>query len=231
MEKSTKVLIFFGTTITLGVAGYFIYRALTKDSTKKLNPVDPKQPQVNNELSFDITNVDWDKKIVSFQVLLGGKTYMSEKVVWENKAFGGEFGFVGSPLYSANNKIEIVGANLPKGLVLVVKNNGENKFGKIIDFNSKTVKDYNGKNIVGDIAAAQKVISGLMNMSFFAGEDFNNVDGTPPPATFTSTQKWVYSIENGKDYCRWYDRYGKNTRTYNQPCSKSQANMYQKPTK
>jgi uncharacterized protein YodC (DUF2158 family) len=228
MDKGTKVLVFFGVTITIGVAGYFIYRALNKKSTTKLNVDNSKQPQINNELSFDITNVDWDKKIVSFQVLLGGKTYMSEKIAWEAKSFGGEFGFVGSPLYSDKNKIEIVGANLPKGLVLVVKNNGENKFGKIIDFNSKTVKDYNGKNIVGDIAAAQKVLSGLMNMSFFAGTDFSSANGTPPPTDLSLTQKWVYTVENGKDYCRWYDRYGKNTRTYNQPCSKSQANMYTK---
>ena len=51
-------------------------------------------------------------------------------------------------------------------------------------------------------------------------------DNTPPPSDFSNYQKWVYSIENGQDYCRWYDRTGKNTRTYNQPCSKSQAGMY-----
>ncbi len=53
-------------------------------------------------------------------------------------------------------------------------------------------------------------------------------DSTPPPSDFTNYQKWVYSVENGKDYCRWYDRNGKITRTYNQPCSKSQTNMYSK---
>lgn len=50
-------------------------------------------------------------------------------------------------------------------------------------------------------------------------------DNTPPP-DFSNYQKWVYSIENGKDFCRWYDRDGRNTRTYNSPCSKSQAGMY-----
>lgn len=224
MEKGTKVAIFFGTTITLGIVGYFVYRALKKPEPAK--PSLDTKPAETNALSFDITNVDWNKKIVSFRILLGDKTYMSESVTWEPKNFGGEFGFVGSPLYSEKNKIEVAGANLPKGLVLVVKNNGENKFGKIIDFNSKSVKDYNGKSIVGDIAAAQKVVSGLMNMSFFAGEDFNNADGTPPPDKYTSTQKWVYSVEAGKDYCRWYDRHGKNTQTYNQPCNKVQANMH-----
>lgn len=62
----------------------------------------------------------------------------------------------------------------------------------------------------------------------FSGKetDSKKTESTPPPMTFSNVQKWVYSVEDGKDYCRWYDRYGKNTRTYNSPCSKSQANMY-----
>lgn len=50
-------------------------------------------------------------------------------------------------------------------------------------------------------------------------------DLTPAPQ---GGQKWVYSVENGADKCRWYDRDGKNTKTYNSPCSKSQAKMYSK---
>jgi len=62
----------------------------------------------------------------------------------------------------------------------------------------------------------------------FSGKesDSKKTESTPPPMTFLNVQKWVYSIEDGKEYCRWYDRYGKNTRTYNAKCSGSQANMY-----
>lgn len=50
-------------------------------------------------------------------------------------------------------------------------------------------------------------------------------DLTPPPQ---GGQKWVSSTENGEDKCRWYDKDGRNTKTYNFPCSKSQARMYSK---
>jgi hypothetical protein len=36
---------------------------------------------------------------------------------------------------------------------------------------------------------------------------------------------WVNSIEDGKDYCRWYDNEGRNTITYNRPCTRAQAGM------
>lgn len=36
---------------------------------------------------------------------------------------------------------------------------------------------------------------------------------------------WVNSIEDGKDYCRWYDNDGRNTVTYNRPCTRAQAGM------
>lgn len=235
MEKSTKALIIVGSILTLGLVGYLVYEhnkskkakadGTPKDDKKSTGTTSTKS-KIEESLSLDITNVDWVKKLVSFRVLLGGKVYMSEKVAWEKQNFGGEFGFVGSPLYSSSNQIEVVGANLPMGLVLVVKSNGVNKSGRIIDFNSKTVKTYNGQNMVKDIASAQEVLKKVMTFGFFGGEELSNADNTPPPADFSNTQKWVYTIENGKDYCRWYDKDGKNTRTFNSPCSRSQANMY-----
>lgn len=36
---------------------------------------------------------------------------------------------------------------------------------------------------------------------------------------------WYSSTENGKDYCRWYDKNGNNTVTYERPCTAVQANM------
>lgn len=62
----------------------------------------------------------------------------------------------------------------------------------------------------------------------FSGKDNDSkkeeVAPSPPPTE--KVQKWVYSIEDGKEYCRWYDGYGRNTVTYNNKCSKTQANMY-----
>jgi hypothetical protein len=56
----------------------------------------------------------------------------------------------------------------------------------------------------------------------------------------SSSKKWGYlnrwkehirDAKNGKDYCRWFDKDGRNTRTYNAPCSRSQANMGQNKKK
>lgn len=245
MEKGAKVLVVVGSILTGGLIAYLVYRHnKSKKDAMALVPVnatdssskdvsankgisnDSKTPKSNESLSLKITNVDWVKKIVSFQVFLGHKVYMSQNVAWDKSQFGGEFGYVGSPLFTSSNQIEIVGSNLPMGLVLVVKSNGVNKSGRIIDFNSKTVKVYNGANMVKDIASAKEALKKVMGFSFFDGEELSYADNTPPPSDFSKTQKWVYTIESGKDFCRWYDGNGKNTRTYNSPCSKSQANMY-----
>lgn len=91
-------------------------------------------------------------------------------------------------------------------------------------------------NILLIVGGSLLVVGTILFLTSKKGEKTSNVtgdeatkksDSTPPP-DFTNYQKWVYSIENGQDYCRWYDRNGKNTRTYNQPCSKSQAGMYSK---
>ena len=63
-----------------------------------------------------------------------------------------------------------------------------------------------------------------------SSEETSNVTGKEDNKSskdeFSNIQKWVYSIEDGKEYCRWYDRYGKNTVTYNTKCNRNQANMY-----
>lgn len=42
---------------------------------------------------------------------------------------------------------------------------------------------------------------------------------------------WVSSTEEGVDYCRWFDNYGRNTRTFTGSCSTSQSNMGQASTR
>lgn len=238
MKTSTKILIFIGSALTIGVAGYFIYKkikdkpvdgAKKTDDTKKADKdkVGTTPTTTQDAVNLEIVDTDWNNRTVTFRVLLNNKTYMSEKIQWENKYMGSEFGFVGSPLYSPTNQIEVVGVNLTNGLILVVKSNGVIKSGKIINFASKKVADYNGANLGEDIAKMKALSqSVLSSLSFFDGQSFSSADATPPPSNFKNTQKWIYSIENGKDYCRWFDRSGRNTQTYNMPCSKAQANMY-----
>jgi hypothetical protein len=227
MKTSTKLLIFVGSALVLGVAGYFIYKKM-KGTPKGTAKAEVKEGE--DLITLEVTNTDWANRAVTFRVLLNGKVYMSEKINWENKYMGSEFGFVGSPLYSAKNKIEVVGANLTNGIILVVKSNGVNKTGKIINFATKNITDYNGANLGEDIAKAKEVSKAVLNsilgFSMFNGENSSNADNTPAPNPYNHTQKWVYIIENGKDYCRWFDSKGKNTVTYEKPCNLAQANMY-----
>jgi hypothetical protein len=229
MKTSTKILLFIGSALGIGAIGYFIYKKMkpTDDSSsKKLSQKDKES------VKLEITDTDWVNRSVSFKVLLNGKTYMSEKINWENKYMGSEFGFVGSPLYSPQNQIEIVGANLTNGLILVVKLNGENVSGKMINFAAKKITDYDGDNLAEDISKAKEISKeiskNLISMSFFNGESSADGADTPAPNPYNYTQKWIYIIENGKDYCRWFDSKGRNTVTYERPCTLAQSNMYSK---
>jgi hypothetical protein len=236
MKTSTKILIFIGSALTIGVAGYLIYRkvkskpvdgAKKTDDTKKTEKDKVNQTTTQDVINLEIVNTDWVNRSVTFRVLLNNKTYMSEKIQWENKYTGSEFGFVGSPLYSPTNQIEIVGVNLTNGLILVVKSNNVIKAGKIVNFATKTVADYNGNNLTQDIAKMKELSKSILSsLSFFDGQGFSSADATPPPNPYNHTQKWIYIIENGKDYCRWFDQYGRNTVTYERPCNLAQSNMY-----
>jgi hypothetical protein len=82
--------------------------------------------------------------------------------------------------------------------------------------------------VVAGLVFADKIFTKkevAKSSDFSSANGQSKSDSTPPPDV-KDTQKWVYTVENNKDYCRWYDKYGRNTRTYNAPCSKSQANMY-----
>lgn len=49
---------------------------------------------------------------------------------------------------------------------------------------------------------------------------------TPTPSMAGCTSCWVSSIEDGVQYCRWYDQYGRNTSTYEgRGCTGTQANI------
>ena len=98
MKTSTKILLFIGSALGIGAIGYFIYKKMkpTADSSSK-SKLSKKDKE---SVKLEITDTDWVNRSVSFKVLLNGKTYMSEKINWENKYMGSEFGFVGSPLYN-----------------------------------------------------------------------------------------------------------------------------------
>jgi hypothetical protein len=163
MERDTKIVIAVCSVLVAGVAGFIIYKVMNdKKKTGSMSDNQSKdsssKQQSASASKLEVTKVDWDKKIVYFNVVSGGKIIMSDKIQWEKKDLGAEFGFVNS----SNANVEITGANLPNGLVLVLKENGVNKSGKIFDFNSKMVKDYNGSNLAKDISVASELTKKMM---------------------------------------------------------------------
>lgn len=54
---------------------------------------------------------------------------------------------------------------------------------------------------------------------------------TPPSSMAGCTNCWVSSVEDGVEYCRWYDNYGRNTSTYaGRSCTGVQSNIgFNKP--
>ncbi len=143
METKFKVLIGIGSTLTVGtgvVLGYRFWKSKQEDN-----------------LSLEIGTVDWKNKIIPFKILNNGKVFIDEKINWTKDNLGKEFGYI----KDSKGKNELWGSNLQNGLVLVAKSLGKNKSGKIIDFGSKTIKDYNGTNLSKDIAGANAAITNL----------------------------------------------------------------------
>ncbi len=141
METKYKVLIGIGSALVVGTGAYFGYRFW--DSKHEDN------------LTLEIGTVNWDTKTVPFKILNNGKVFIDEKINWTKDNLGKEFGYI----KDKKGKNELYGSNLQNGLVLVAKSLGKNKSGKIIDFGSKTIKDYNGTNLVKDIAGANAAIT------------------------------------------------------------------------
>lgn len=179
MKTNTKILIIVGSILVVGTVSFIIYKQVTgkKEKEAMLKSEEVKQAKLKadnkatgekeDNLVLDVVYVDWANKKVSFKLSANGKIIMSEMIAWEKKELGGEFGFIpASNNASSQVKNEIFGANLPNGLVLVAKSLGVNKAGKIIDFNSKSVKEYNGANLVKDIAMASDAAKSLMGISF-----------------------------------------------------------------
>lgn len=144
METKTKILIVVGSLSVIGVSVFLGYRF--------------SKSRREDDLSLEIGSVDWTNRIVPFKVLKDGKVIMNEIINWKKDNFGKEFGYVNSN----DKKNDVWGSNLPNGLVLVAKSLGKNKSGKIIDFNSKKIKEYSGDNLVKDIEGANQAIKNFM---------------------------------------------------------------------
>ena len=67
----------------------------------------------------------------------------------------------GEQLVSDGIKNKIYVTHLPNGYVVRGTSLDKQKFGKIVDFISKTVKDYVGTNTNNDIAAAGETLKNL----------------------------------------------------------------------
>ncbi len=140
METKTKIFIALGAMLAIGAGygSYVFYRSKKED-----------------DLKLEIGVVDWNSKSVPFTLYKDGKKMMNEITInWAKDNYGKEFGFVSS----SDDKNEVNGINLPNGFILTAKSLGNIKSGKIIDFGSKTIKDYTGSNAVADIAKANEAI-------------------------------------------------------------------------
>ena len=144
METKTKVLIAIGSLSILGLSAFLGYKFW---KSKK-----------EDDLYLEIGSVDWANRIVPFKVLKDGKVIINETINWKKDNLGKEFGYINS----SDKKNDVWGSNLPNGLVLVAKSLGKNKSGKIIDFNSKKVKEYYGENLVKDIESANQAIKNFI---------------------------------------------------------------------
>lgn len=103
--------------------------------------------------------MDWKNRVVPTNYSRNGDVFSEGAEIWRKDLVG-----KGERDNMSDGKNVFYQKDLPNGMILRGTSLGKQKFGKIIDFNSKTIKDYNGSNVNNDIAAANEV---LKNISFF----------------------------------------------------------------
>ena len=143
MENKTKIFIALGAVLAIGAGygSYVFYRSKKED-----------------DLKLEIGVVDWSNKMVPFSLYKNGKKMIDQTTVnWTKDNYGKEYGYMATN----DDKNEVHGINLPNGFILTAKSLGKIKSGKIIDFGSKTIKDYTGSNAVADIAKANEAIKNI----------------------------------------------------------------------
>lgn len=141
MKLGYKILIGVGSALAVAGISFGIYRSV--------------QSKKEDDLTIDIGTVDWAKRQVPYVYKNNGKPDGSGTEQWRADLVGkGEVNVV------ANKRNEYGSIHLPNGLIIFSKSLGTSKGAKIIDFNSKTVKDFTG-NASNAIAAATQTLTNL----------------------------------------------------------------------
>ena len=142
METSKKVLIGIGAFVLLAGGSFLVYR----------NYIRKKE----DDLTIEIGKVDWVNRTVPVKYKANGITYSTGTEQWRKD-------LVGKPERDIQGGLKdaIYQTDLLNGIILRGESLGKQKFAKIIDFTSKTVKDYNGSNVSKDISEASKTLYNL----------------------------------------------------------------------
>lgn len=142
MKKGLKIFLGISIPLVLATGGFLVYRNYRR---KK-----------EDDLTIEIGTVDWNKRQVPYTIKSNGKFDSSSISNWRKDLVGkGEQDVVSS------GKNKTYETNLPNGFIIRGTSLGKQKFVKIIDFNSKTIKDYVGSNVNNDISTLNKNITNL----------------------------------------------------------------------
>lgn len=141
MGTGLKIALWSGGILVAAGIGYGIYRSM--------------RSKQEDDLTIDIGTVDWTNRKVPYSLKANGKNDGSGTASWRSDLVG-----KGETNKMANKRNEYGEVNLPNGLIIYAKSLGTDKAAKIIDFNSKTVKDFKG-NVSNAIAGAAQTLTNL----------------------------------------------------------------------
>jgi hypothetical protein len=142
METYKKVLISIGAFVLLAGGSFLVYRNYRR---KK-----------EDDLTINIGTIDWAKREIPFTINVNGELFSKGSTVWRKDLVA-----KGERESASTGKDTIYETNLPNGFIIRGESLGKQKFAKIIDFTSKTVKDYNGSNVSKDISEASKTLANI----------------------------------------------------------------------
>lgn len=143
MNLIGKIFLGLGITATAVGIGYAIHRSIR---SKK-----------EDDFDINIGTVDFTGRKVPYSISVKGKNQpeLSSTASWRADLVGkGEVNGYG------NKRNKFGEVHLPNGLIIFTRSLGTDKTAKIIDFNSKTVKDFKG-NVSNALAGATQTITNL----------------------------------------------------------------------
>lgn len=142
MQKGLKIFLGISIPLVVLTGSFFIYKNYR---SKK-----------EDDLTIDIGTVDWKNRIVPTTYSINGEIFSKGSDIWRKDLVG-----KGERDNMSDGKNAFYQTDLSNGMILRGTSMGKQKFAKIIDFNSKTVKDYTGSNVSNDIASASEIVKNL----------------------------------------------------------------------